>query len=231
MIIRCIDFETTGFPPRANVCEAGWTDLIVTDAGVTMGDTMSYLCNPGLPIGKEAMRVHGITEEMVAHEPPSATIFMKVMQGADIFCAHNAQFEQNFFSGGGKPWICTYKVALSEYPALPNHRNGTIPEHLGIKLDPDRAAPLHRAGPDTYVTAKILWRLLGDGLTVRRMVEITSAPKIISRMPQGKGKYPGVEIRNLPRDYLEWAAKNYPIEDFRRALSRELRARNSRSTQ
>lgn len=237
MIIRCIDFETTGFPPRAGVCEAGWTDLTVNaDGGVSIGKTVSFLCNPGLPIGAEAMKVHGITEEMVENEPPSATIFRRMMEGADVFCAHNAEFERNFFTGGKCSWICTYKAALVLYPDLPNHKNGTIPEHLGIDLDPARCAPLHRAGPDTYVTAKILVNFLmkeaaatGNMLTaVSHLAEITRQPRQITRMPAGKGKYPGVAINELPGDYLQWGALNYPITDIRNAMQRELARRNAK---
>lgn len=236
MIIRCMDFETTGFPPRAGVCEAGWTDLTIThDGEIEIGETVSFLCNPGLPIGEEAMKVHGITEQMVADQPPSATIFRRMMEGADVFCAHNAEFERNFFTGGDRQWICTYKVALVLYPDLPNHKNGTIPEHLGIELDSGRCEPLHRAGPDTYVTAKLLERFVvdhnkqyGNGYmgAVWDFVHFTKKPKQVSRMPAGKGKYPGVLISELPSDYLDWGCRNYPIKEYRDAMAREIEARD-----
>jgi len=224
--VRCLDFETTGFPPNAGVCEVGWTD-VQPRAGelATIYPTVSYLCNPGMPIGAGARDVHGISDDMVAGEPPTAERFRRAMDGADVFCAHNAEFERAFFGGGDKSWICTYKVALNRYPRLPNHRNGTIPDHLSIYLDPDRSAPLHRAGPDTYVTARILQRFLEDGLTVEDMIAISARPKSVTRMPFGK--HAGAEIASLPTEYLQWAADKLSAADVRHACAAELRRRRA----
>lgn len=234
MIVRVVDFETTGFPPKAGVCEVGWTDVTVTEDSVTIGETFEELCNPGLPIGEDAMRVHGITEEMVASKPPSALIFRRVMEGADVFCAHNCEFERNFFTGGEKGWICTYKIALVLFPDLPSHRNGTIPEHLLVPLDADRCAPLHRAGPDTYVTAAILRRFLAEApgadnlARLRDFIEVTRQPKRITRMPSGgNGKHKGQPLADLPHSYLVWGAEDYPVPDIRRALKAELERRRA----
>ena len=224
MIIRVLDFETTGFPPKAGVCEIGWTDVQPrTGEPATIYPTVSFLCNPGMPIGAKAREVHGISDEMVENLDPSSARFLDLNRGADVFVAHNCEFEQAFFAGGEKPWICTYKVALARYPELPNHRNGTIPEHLGIELDPARCAPLHRAGPDTYVTAMILRRFLADGLTVDEMIAISKSPKTVTKMPFGK--YAGWSFDRLPRDYLEWAVAKMGAPDIRAACSAELRKR------
>lgn len=217
-IIRCLDFETTGFPPKAGVCEVGWTDVQLHEGEpATVGPTLSFLCNPGMPIGAGAHDVHGISDEMVAHMPPTTDVFQRLVAGADIFCAHNVEFERVFFRGGDRPWICTYKVALALHPNLPNHRNGTIPKNLGIELDPARCVPLHRAGPDTYVTAKILERFLHGGLTMGEMVTITSRPKSVQRMPFGK--HSGTEISKLPTEYLQWAADKLSAADVRHACA------------
>jgi len=223
MIIRCIDFETTGFPPRAGVCEVGWTDLTACDGGWAISETRAFITNPGMPIGAEAMAVHGITEDDVAGAPPSATLFRQLVDGADVFVAHNCEFERNWFGGSGRPWICTYKVALRLHPNLPNHRCGTVPEHLGIELDPARSAPLHRAGPDTYFTALILERFLRDGATIAELIAISKAPRHIVRMPFGKHR--GMHLSELPADYLSSAARNIDAPDVRAALAAELKRR------
>lgn len=221
MIIRCIDFETTGFPPKAGVCEIGWTDVQPREnEPATIYPTTSFLCNPGMPIGIQAMAIHGITEDDVADAPSALTMFAKAMENVDVFCAHNAEFEQQFFGGGERPWICTYKVALVQYPDLKTHKNGSLPEQLGIDLDAARCAPLHRAGPDTYVTAMILKRFLADGVSVDAMVAITRAPRRVTRMPFGK--YAGTKISDLPRDYMAWAVRNLSSPDIVAAIRSEL---------
>lgn len=231
VIIRVIDFETTGFPPSAGVCEAGWTDVTVDADGVTIGETVAHLCNPGMPISAEASRVNGITDAMVAGEPAASTIFRMMMEGADAFCAHNCEFERAFFGGGDLPWICTYKVALALYPDLPSHKNSEVPKALGLRLDADRCEPLHRAGPDTYVTAVTLAYLImkgamssGDALKqAAEFIAITKRPREIIRMPFGKHK--GEPIAQLPRDYLEWAVAKMNAADVREACRRELEKR------
>jgi exodeoxyribonuclease X len=218
-VIRCIDFETTGFPPKAGVVEAGWTDVSIFRGGHRTGETRSELCRPGLPIGAEAMAVHGITEDMVIDARPTAKVFVDLADGADVFCAHNAAFEQAFFGGCGKPWVCTYKVALATYPDLPTHRCGDLPGHLGLRLDPERSAPLHRAGPDAYVTAALLGHFLDRGLFVEDLIRISSAP----RVPFGKHK--GTSFDQLPTDYLQWAASMLSADDVRAACAAELAKR------
>ena len=226
MIIRVLDFETTGFPPNAGVCEAGWTDVQVEDDGfISIGETVSKLCFPGLPINPNAQAVHGISDEMVRDAPPAALVFREVMEGADVFCAHNAEFEKNFFGGGEKPWICTYKVALALFPRFPTHKNGDLPGHLGIDLDPARCAPLHRAGPDTYVTAMILRHMLGQ-MNPAQMIDISAGPKRLARMPFGKLK--GTLLSEMTpaqlRSEIGWITRAPDVVD---ALKAELKRRGA----
>lgn len=228
MLIRVIDFETTGFPPGAGVCEAGWTDVSVRpDGSIEIGETVSRLCRPGLPIDPRAEAVHGISEAMVADKPPSSLIFREMNAGVGAFCAHNCEFEQNFFTGGDSPWICTYKVALARFPGLSSYKNGNLPGLLGIDLDQARCAPLHRAGPDTYVTAMILAHFIRAGVTPSEMIEITRKPKSVSRMPFGK--HQGVPIADLPVPYMRWAVENLNAPDVVAAIKAALAAKEKRA--
>jgi exodeoxyribonuclease X len=223
MLIRVIDFETTGLPPSAVVCEAGWTDVIVDGNNVSIRPTVARLIDPGRPIPAEVTAIHGITDQMVFGCPPPSAVFAEMMVGADVFCAHNCEFEQNFFGGGDRAWLCTYKVALVHLSDAPSHKNSTLPEYLGLKLDPALSEPAHRAGPDTYVTAHILATLVGRGHPVEEMLAITKRPRQISRMPFGKHK--GEMIADLPERYLRWSVENMNATDIVAAMKRELKRR------
>lgn len=223
-IIRCIDVETTGFPPNAGVCEIGWTDVTISENGFHIGETVSFLTNPGMPIGAKAQEVHGISDAMVAGAEPYALGFKRAMEGADAFCAHNAEFEQNWFSGGGKPFLCSYKIALVLSPDVPNHKNGTLPGHLGLELDPERCQPLHRAGPDTYITANLLAHYLNIA-SLSDLIAISAGARRITKMPFGK--HAGVAIANLPTDYMRWAVDNLSAKDVVAAMRAELKARRA----
>ena len=200
MLIRVVDLETTGMSPDDAVCEVGWHDVIVGDTAAPGGFTEG-LCNPGRPIPPEARAIHHISDAMVAGAPQPVSLFARVMNGADAFCAHNAAFERQFFGGGDKPWICTLKVSRRLWPECPSHSNQCLRYFLGLELDDALAMPPHRAGPDTYVTGHILREALKLA-TVDQMVAWTKQPSLLPHVTFGKHK--GQKWSSLPADYLAW---------------------------
>lgn len=127
------------------------------------------------------------------------------MEPGDVFAAHNAQFEQAFFGGGDHRWICTMKCAKHLFPEAPSHSNQCLRYWLDVEkqLDPERAMPPHRAGPDTYVTAHILARMV-FARSVDQLIELTGAPVTLHKVTFGKHR--GLLWRDLPSDYLSWIA-------------------------
>lgn len=223
MLIRVIDFETGGLDAEDGVCEVGWCD--VTDAGV--GPPTSILTNPGRMMPDDVIAVHGITNEMVQDAPPYADGFMRLMEGGvTTFCAHNCEFEQRFFGGAEVPWICTYKVALRLFPDAQSHKNSELARMMGLRLDPALSGPLHRAAPDAYITAVMLHEIIvTHGLAVADMIQWSSEPKKLSRIPFGKHK--GRKWEDIPSSYLAWLAENISGEDIRMAAQAELRLRET----
>ena len=206
--IRVVDFETTGLPEDAvkAICEVGWTD--VTDDW-KVSETKSFLVNPGHPIPAQTRAVHHISDADVADAVTPEYAFRALMDGmeaGDVFAAHNAQFEQAFFAGGGRRWICTMKCAKHLYPDAPGHSNQVLRYHMDLDADfddPNRAMPPHRAGPDTFVTAHLLSRLV-FAASVDELVWLTTAPVLLRTVTFGKHK--GMKWSDLPWDYLNWIA-------------------------
>lgn len=210
MIIRVVDFETTGLPPDAALVEAGWCDVIETgDPWLLPG--ASSLINPGQPIPPEAMAVHHIRDEDVASAPSASEVFARLLVGADIFAAHSAAFEQGFFSGGGKPWICTLKAARRVWPDAPGHGNQVLRYWRKLPLSAMAAAPAHRAMPDAYVTAWLLHDLLQAGASLDEMIAWTKEPSLLPKVTFGK--YRGKAWRDLPLDYLDWLANKSDMDE------------------
>lgn len=207
MKIRVVDFETTGLPEdqvRA-ICEAGWTD-ISEDLSISM--PQAVLVNPGHPIPPVTRAIHHISDADVADaiSPPEAIeLLMDGMEDGDMFAAHNAEFEQVFFSGGNHPWICTMKCAMHLFPEAPRFSNQVLRYWLGLDetkgFSHDLAMPPHKAGPDTYVTAHILARLaLMAGFD--ELVTLTNTPVLLKVITFGKHK--GENWADIPAGYLEW---------------------------
>lgn len=217
MLLRVIDFETTGLPPDAAVCEVGWTDLTVRDdATISVGRPHFMLVQPNRPMPPEARAVHHISDADLVGAPAIETGFIKIGAGAvDAFVAHNAQFERQFFTGGQRPRICTRKVAMRLWPESPNHQNQTLRYYIGIGEGDDDfdldAHPPHRAGPDTFVTAHILAAALKLA-TVEQMIEWTSKPSLLPS-PMRFGKHRGKRWDEAPRDYLDWIVRKSDMDE------------------
>lgn len=209
MKIRVIDFETTGTPEDQvkGICEIGWTDL---SDDWKLSPTRAMLVNPGHSIPAVTRAIHHISDADVADAVSRDVACRELMTGmepGDVFAAHNAKFERAFFSGGNFPWICTLQCARHLFPDAPGHSNQVLRYHLGLDdeegFELERSMPPHRAGPDTYVTALILDRLVFAS-SVEKLIELTSAPVVLRNVTFGKHR--GSKWADLPTDYLQWIA-------------------------
>ena len=215
MLIRVVDFESTGLPDDpggASICEAGWCDVNVHDAGaVEVGAPQALFVAPRHPIRPEIRAVHHIKDVELIGAPSSEVALTRLIgDGPDFLCAHNSKFEQAFFSSApvkmpaSLQWICSYKVALRLWPDAPSHSNQVLRYWLNLNL-PDEAAamPPHRAGPDAYVTAHLLARIIEHGgASIEDMVRWSGGPPLLHRLTFGK--YKGELWKDLPSDYLNW---------------------------
>ncbi len=204
-LIRVIDTETTGIDDPAEMVEIGWTDVRLFPNGwqIERGPE-SVLVNPGMPISFPAMAVHHITEDECRYGVDPDDIRQDVALGADILCSHNWAFDSRFLRTQ-LPYICTFKAARVAWPDLQSHSNGSIRYELGLCLGDERTQPSHRAGPDTWVTAHILLKLL-ETHTVEQLLDISANPIRLLRFPGGnkhRGKFFSEIARNDP-GYLQW---------------------------
>lgn len=240
MLIRSIDFETTGEPKEGDpqaVCEVGWQDVeVATDpagavVAAALGGGRAMLVDPGRPVDHEARAVHHIDDADLAGAPPPHEAFRHLMIGPpDFFCAHNADFERAFFGGGDVPFICTYKVAVRVWPDAPSHGLQVLRYWLALDIDQTLGLPAHRAGPDAYVGAALMARILldpGSPPDLATMVRWSSGPALLPRI--GFGKHRGEKWSDLPSDYLRWILDKSDLDRDAKANARHwLRQRGER---
>jgi len=226
MLIRTFDVETTGFPPDAALCEVAWCDTEVADADSRIHHPVSWFCNPGRPMPPEARAIHHIGDAELIDAPPPDVVIRKLNDPAvDVWCAHNAAFEREFFTGCDKPWICTLKVARRLWPDCPSHSNQCLRYFLRLNLPEAEAMPPHRAGPDAFVTAHILKAALGLA-TVDNMIQWTAEPSLLPRITFGKHR--GSKWADVPADYLEWCLRQDMDADVKFTCRHHLRAQSGR---
>ncbi len=207
MKIRMVDLETTGLPEDQvkAICEIGWTDVAETGQILQFG---SFLVNPGHPIPPQTRAIHHISDaDVVGAVTPTegTTSLMNGMEPGDMFAAHNMAFEREFFGGGSFPWICTLKCAQHLFPDAPSHSNQVLRYWLGVDqdagFDVNLAMPPHRAGPDTYVSAFLLRRLLMLAPPAE-LHRLSFAPVLLRKISFGKHR--GQDFTELPTSYLQW---------------------------
>ena len=219
MIIRTIDFETTGLmdseESRDAICETGCCDL--DDKGY-ISLPVGTLVNPGKPIPVPARAVHHISDQDVADAINPTTACRLLMEPRpDYFCAHNIDYEKKFFGGGDVPWICTYKTALRIWPDAPGHKLQELRYFLDIDadadFDPRLAERPHRAPDDAYVTAFVLRKVL-EHESIETLVRWSNGPALLYMcfMKKHKGK-PWAQVAEEDRDYLDWIYNKSDVKD------------------
>ncbi len=222
-IIRVADVESTGLPPNAEMVEIGWCDLrLYPDGWQIEVDQQSAFVNPGRPIPPEATEVHHITDDMVADgmDPNEARRF--IANGASLLCAHNAAFDRQFLRGHSLQWICTMECARLVWPGLPNHKNETIREYLGITVHGDA----HRAGYDAAVTARILLEILNH-MTLDEIIKASKPEAVPLRMPMGKHR--GARFSDMDGGYLKWIVDKSDMRVGIKTAARNELARRARA--
>jgi exodeoxyribonuclease X len=227
MKIRVVDTETTGMGDDAKLVEIAWVDVDYLALKGRMGDQKQYLIKPGIPIPPEASAIHHITDEMVERDGVLfGQIHPELIDGADMFAAHNAEFDRRFVGAMEKRWICTMRCARHLYRDAPGFSNQTLRDHLKLPNPPEEAGHAHRALYDAFVTAHLLSRML-DIKTPTELVTLTQKPIFYRSLPFGKHK--GEPIEDVPTSYLKWARGQDFDDDIKFTINCELKRRREQS--
>lgn len=168
MRLICLDTETTGLSPLNGdrIIEIGAVEI--QGRAIQKSRFHCYL-NPGRPIPQEAVRIHGITDEMVKDKPAFSAIadeFLAFIKGATLVI-HNAPFDLSFLAHelrlAGKsgidevPVIDTLSFARSRHP---NQRNDL--DALCDRYAIDRSnRKLHGALLDAELLAELFLAMTG----------------------------------------------------------------------
>lgn len=157
-VFTVFDTETTGLDPKPNrVIEIG---ALRFDARGIIA-RFNVLINPGMPMPAEASRINGITDAMLAGQPPVAEVLPDFLRfaGNSVLIAHNAPFDISFIdeelSRLGKPSlknrvVDTRILARDVFPGLPKYSLQDLALRFGIT-----AVDAHRAEDDARVCMEL----------------------------------------------------------------------------
>jgi DNA polymerase-3 subunit epsilon len=185
------DLETTGTVAGIDaICEIGAVRFID-------GQVDSLFCtliDPQKPIPPGATRVNGITDDMVQGKPLIENVLSQFADfcGDDILVAHNAPFDSQFLISDIKKHetpaprgivLDSLPISRKVLPHLPNHKLGTIVQHLKIP-----SVEFHRAEADATYLGHMFNLLLkrisvgGQPPKIESLIALTGKPEF--RFPQ-----------------------------------------------
>lgn len=193
-----LDTETTGLTPidtdgtAHRIIDIGCVRLAGRNLSFDPKDQYQTYLNPERPIPEETVRVHHITDEMVADKPKFADIvddFLAFVTGAELLI-HNAEFDVGFINaelarvGRGKledycPKITdTIPIAKTKFPFA---GLDYLCEKYEIDLN-ERKVKGHGALLDSYLLAEVYLKLTQEQGTME-LSNMTDISEDYTKMP------------------------------------------------
>lgn len=166
-----------------------------------------------------------ITNQMVKDASvfvDSKETFQLVMDGFSNGYAvgHNYFYDMKVLQNHGinlpKTSICTWRMAKKLFNGVESIQETNLPYlRFALELDVPITMYCHRAGNDSYITARlleVLIELMEDGILNKELpygpqiAKWAAEPIIYQRFPFGKHK--GELLTDIPHSYWQWAMKN-----------------------
>ena len=223
----CVDCESTGLDTNK--------DRIIEVAACrftfeTILDSFDTLIDPGCLIPEESIAIHHITEEMCKGKPKIKQVLPELLEfiGNDTIIGHGIQFDIDLIDSAAKrhdipcsiqsnPSFDTLRMAR-QYGNSPTNSLVELAKHFNVPKSGQ-----HRALMDVKMNIEVFKRLSEAYKNVKDLVDILSRPIEMKKMPLGKHK--GRLLRDIPHQYLRWAAGKDFDEDLLYSLRLELKRR------
>lgn len=226
-VFICLDLETTGLDlTQDRIIEVGIAKFNMDG----MIDSFETLIDPEMPISEESKAIHHITDEMVRGQPKILDVLPKILEmvGTHIIVGHGIRFDiqmlVNAAERGSLPvkiqhnrYIDTLRMARL-YGDSPKNSLEQLRKHFNVEEE-----GAHRAMNDVVVNMHVFRHLLRNYKSLNELFEHLSRPILMKIMPLGKHK--GRLIKELPQDYLLWAANKDFDEDLLFSLRSEIKRR------
>lgn len=171
-----VDTETTGkYPIESEICEIAavkWRDgKIVSE--------YQQLIKPSRPMSETVIKIHNITNEMVATSPSLTEVLLPFCEfiSDGYVLAHHAPFDMGFLTYAMEicrhtlpcyPAVCTSLLSRKIIPESPNHRLQTLIRHLDLNK-----GQAHRALDDAKACLQVAiqcFERMPAGTTVQDIV-------------------------------------------------------------
>ncbi len=159
------DTETTGLEPSAGdeIIQIGAVRIV--NRRLLRHEAYEQLVDPQRSLPLQSVKIHGITAEMLAGQPPIALVLpvFRAFVADTVLVAHNAAFDMRFLElkeGAtgirfDRPVLDTFLLSAVLFPNQETHRLEAIAERLGVSV-----MGRHTAVGDAIVTAEVFLKML-----------------------------------------------------------------------
>lgn len=226
-VFICMDCETTGLDVNKDrIIEIAITKFTFNE----VLEEFETLINPEKPIPAESIKIHHITDEMVQRAPKMEDVLPKVLEmlGSHIIVGHGIKFDVDLVIKSAErqgiqtklhlnPTLDTLRMARL-YGESPINSLEQLRRHFNIEEE-----GAHRAMSDVIVNMNVFKQLCRQYKTVDNVFEALSRPIMMKIMPLGKHK--GRPLKEIPLDYLFWAANKDFDQDLLFSLRSEIKRR------
>lgn len=223
----CIDCETTGLDTNK--------DRVIEVAAVTFTvdrnlDSFESLVNPQIPIPDVSIAIHHITSEMVADKPTLVQVLPEILHliGRRPIVGHGVKFDITFLANAadraGIPHQLNNNYVLDTlrmarlYGESPVNSLAQLGKHFNIEY-----CEKHRAMADVLVNIAVFRHLFRQYRSLQHVYDALDKPILMKIMPLGKHK--GRPIKDMPLEYLLWAANKDFDQDLLFSLRSEIKRR------
>ncbi len=223
----CIDCESTGLDPEQ--------DKIIEVAAVKftldqVHEEFESLIDPQCQIPEASIEIHHISQVMVDGKPTIQEILPKLLQiiGRYPIVGHGVGFDIDLIARAAErgqipctirnnPYLDTLRLARL-YGESPINSLEHLRKHFNIQ--PEGA---HRAMSDVIVNMEVFKKLTQRYKHLEELYDILSRPILLKNMPLGKHK--GRALKEIPLEYLLWAANKNFDQDLLFSIRSELKRR------
>ena len=223
----CVDCEMTGLEiKKDHLIEIA----VVLFEGDTTLNSYETLVKPPIPISKESIKIHNITDDMVKDKPHIRKVLPEVLSliGKKIIVGHGVTFDIDMINEAAQNYgiDCTLKknavidtLRLARlYGNSPTNSLQALRKHFNIELE----GP-HRAMADVIVNIQIFRLLTKKFKTTEQILERLKKPILMKNMPLGKHK--GRSFKEVPLRYLLWARHQDFDMDLLFSINTEIKKR------
>ena len=223
----CIDCEATGLDKEGDEIIEVAAMTFTTEKDIEVYDS---LVNPGRQIPEDSIKIHNITQDMVKGQPKIQEVLPKVisMISDHIIIGHGVSFDIHLINRDAKRhnipcniksnvFFDTLRMARL-YGQSPKNSLEYLRMHFNINGE-----GAHRALNDVIVNIEVFKKLAAKYKSAEELKKVLEKPIRLKAMPLGKHK--GRPLKEIPLQYLKWAAHMDFDQDLLYSLRSEIKRR------